>query len=179
MAVGEMGKKAIQFGKDVAYGLKGKTVGWAEGIGMREIQANMSEAQRKHIAEAGKKAGQKILDKGLGKQAAQMQTRKVEQRLTEAIGAKSTLGYQVGDFLGSGIRKTYQNSKAGLPIKQAVKGAYYKTVKDESGNLVKQLNARAVAGTAVSASMATRIASGGGLYKDRNGNTNIPGIPFL
>ena len=57
MAVGEMGKKAIQFGKDVAYGLKGKTVGWAEGIGMREIQANMSEAQRKHIAEAGKKAG--------------------------------------------------------------------------------------------------------------------------
>ena len=166
MAVGEMGKKAIQFGKDVAYGLKGKTVGWAEGIGMREIQANMSEAQRKHIAEAGKKA-------------AQMQTRKVEQRLTEAIGAKSTLGYQVGDFLGSGIRKTYQNSKAGLPIKQAVKGAYYKTVKDESGNLVKQLNARAVAGTAVSAGMATRIASGGGLYKDRNGNTNIPGIPFL
>ena len=145
MAVGEMGKKAIQFGKDVAYGLKGKTVGWAEGIGMREIQANMSEAQRKHIAEAGKKAGQKILDIGLGKQAA----------------------------------KTYQNSKAGLPIKQAVKGAYYKTVKDESGNLVKQLNARAVAGTAVSAGMATRIASGGGLYKDRNGNTNIPGIPFL
>ena len=173
MAVGEMGKKAIQFGKDVAYGLKGKTVGWAEGIGMREIQANMSEAQRKHIAEAGKKAGQKILDKGLGKQAAQMQTKKVEQRLTEAIGAKSTLGYQVGDFLGSGIRKT------GLPIKQAVKGAYYKTVKDESGNLVKQLNTRAVAGTAVSAGMATRIASGGGLYKDRNGNTNIPGIPFL
>ena len=31
----------------------------------------------------------------------------------------------------------------------------------------------------MSASGAYRVASGGGVYKDRNGNTDIIGIPFI
>lgn len=56
MAVGDIGKKAIRFGRNVAYGLKGSTVGWAEGIGIRQIQANMTADQKKHLLEYGKKS---------------------------------------------------------------------------------------------------------------------------
>jgi hypothetical protein len=35
------------------------------------------------------------------------------------------------------------------------------------------------AGTYMTASIGARVISGGGLYKDRNGNTNLPGIPFI
>lgn len=41
------------------------------------------------------------------------------------------------------------------------------------------ISAARVAGSFVGASTAYRVVSGGGLYKDRNGNTNIAGIPFV
>lgn len=41
------------------------------------------------------------------------------------------------------------------------------------------LSAARVAGSIFGVSTAYRIASGGGVYKDRNGNTNIVGIPFI
>lgn len=36
-----------------------------------------------------------------------------------------------------------------------------------------------IAGTTFSVGVAGRIATGGGLYRDRYGNTNLPGIPFI
>lgn len=36
-----------------------------------------------------------------------------------------------------------------------------------------------IAGTTFSVGVAGRIATGGGLYKDKYGNTNLPGIPFI
>lgn len=36
-----------------------------------------------------------------------------------------------------------------------------------------------IAGTTFSLGVAGRIASGGGLYKDKYGNTNLPGVPFV
>lgn len=36
-----------------------------------------------------------------------------------------------------------------------------------------------VAGTAATIGVAGRIATGGGLYRDRYGNVNIPGLPFI
>jgi hypothetical protein len=35
------------------------------------------------------------------------------------------------------------------------------------------------AGTFMTASAGARIASGGGLYKDRYGNPNLIGVPFI
>lgn len=179
MAVGDIGKKAIQFGRNVAYGLKGSTVGWAEGIGIRQIQANMTADQKKHLLEYGKKAEQAALKNGKTVKQAKDISRNARRELGERILAKQTTGYQVGDFLGYGVRNIYKNKKDGMPFDRAVQKAFTKTVKDDKGNLVKQLNAKAVAGTAVTAGMAARVASGGGLYKDRNGNTNLPVIPFI
>lgn len=36
-----------------------------------------------------------------------------------------------------------------------------------------------IAGSYIGLSAAARVATGGGLYKDRNGNTNIAGVPFI
>lgn len=36
-----------------------------------------------------------------------------------------------------------------------------------------------IAGSFIGASAAYRVASGGGLYKDKNGNANIIGVPFI
>lgn len=40
-------------------------------------------------------------------------------------------------------------------------------------------NAGKIAGSFVGASAAARIATGGGLTRDRHGNTNIIGVPFI
>lgn len=36
-----------------------------------------------------------------------------------------------------------------------------------------------IAGSYIGLSAAARVATGGGLYRDRNGNTNIAGVPFV
>lgn len=187
MAVGDMGKKAIQFGRNVAFGLRGSTIGWAEGIGMRELKANMSDVQKKRLKQYGKKAYDIAKSKGETESKAKATATAVRRQLGERMLAKETMGYKVGDFLGSGVRGIYKNKQAGLSIDKAVAKAFTRNardksgqlVRDQSGNLVKQLNAKAVAGTAVTAGMAARIATGGGLYRDRNGNVNLPVVPFI
>lgn len=42
-----------------------------------------------------------------------------------------------------------------------------------------KLNYGKIAGSYIGMSAAARVATGGGLYKDRNGSTNIAGIPFI
>lgn len=41
------------------------------------------------------------------------------------------------------------------------------------------LNYGKIAGSYIGASAAARVVTGGGLYKDKNGNSNIAGIPFI
>lgn len=36
-----------------------------------------------------------------------------------------------------------------------------------------------IAGSYIGVSAAARVATGGGLYKDKNGNTNLIGVPFI
>lgn len=36
-----------------------------------------------------------------------------------------------------------------------------------------------IAGSYIGVSAAARVATGGGLYKDKNGNTNVAGVPFI
>lgn len=43
----------------------------------------------------------------------------------------------------------------------------------------KELSIGAIAGSYMGVSSAYRLLSGGGLYKDKNGNTNVMGIPFI
>jgi len=43
----------------------------------------------------------------------------------------------------------------------------------------KQLDWGKIAGSYIGVSAAGRVLSGGGIYKDRHGNTNLIGIPFI
>lgn len=63
--------------------------------------------------------------------------------------------------------------EANMGLGSAIKSAYTKNGLGES------LNYKAIAGTYVGASLAGRVATGGGIYRDSNGNVNLPGVPFL
>ena len=81
-----------------------------------------------------------------------------------------TLMNKVGDAVWGGIRDTRAGIKGGQSVSQALATGYMKGDK---------LRMDRVAGTFVGASAAARVATGGGLYKDRNGSTNIIGLPFI
>lgn len=49
----------------------------------------------------------------------------------------------------------------------------------QDGSLAKGRIAGGIAGAYMGVSSAGRIASGGGLYKDSDGNTDIMGVPFI
>lgn len=56
--------------------------------------------------------------------------------------------------------------------------AWYKMVIGEGEDAWRLSGAR-VAAAGIGASAAARIATGGGIYKDADGNTDIIGIPFI
>ena len=90
---------------------------------------------------------------------------------------------KVGKWLDSnqainGLADTYGNlfgkgKIEGEDFFTAIKRAHTK------GNLGKELSFGRIAGSAVGVGAAARIATGGGLYKDKNGNTDVIGIPFI
>lgn len=41
------------------------------------------------------------------------------------------------------------------------------------------MNYGKIAGSYIGAGVAARVVTGGGVYKDRNGNTNLVGVPFV
>lgn len=81
-----------------------------------------------------------------------------------------TVMNRVGDAMVGGIRDTKTAIKGGQSVSQALASGYMNGDK---------LRMDRVAGTFVGASAAARVATGGGLYKDRNGSTNIIGLPFI
>ena len=81
-----------------------------------------------------------------------------------------TIMNKVGDAVAGGFKDTYTGLKSGKGLGQALSDAYMDGDKLRTGRAV---------GTFVGASAAARIATGGGLYKDRNGSTNIIGLPFI
>jgi hypothetical protein len=73
-------------------------------------------------------------------------------------------------FIG-GISDSYKGIQDGQGIFEAIGNAH----KNDDGSI----NWRRAAGTFMTASAAARIASGGGVYKDRYGNPNLIGVPFI
>lgn len=87
------------------------------------------------------------------------------------VRARQTAGYSVGNFVGGGINNTITNmNKKNMKFGEALKTAHSTNGK---------LDAKKIAGTYVGVSAAGRIATGGGVLKDKNGNTNVIGIPFI
>lgn len=94
-------------------------------------------------------------------------------RSNQAINkvGKFVLG-EVGEN-ASGIRGTLQymsEAGGGKKFMEAAKAAHMTGY---------GLNYKAIAGTYVGAATVGRLATGGGLYKDRNGNNNLIGVPFI
>ena len=92
---------------------------------------------------------------------------------TRVGSSRNTFGVRLGDAIGAGYREAYQGAKTG-----GVKGAT-SAFKKAHLNADGSLNKARVAGTFAATSVAARVATGGGLYKDRNGNNNIAGLPFI
>lgn len=100
--------------------------------------------------------------------------RRVQRNAMKDAGFRSsnqTTGHKIGNFLGGGTRETINNMKNGQKFGKAISNAHKKA----DG----KLDMGKVAGTYMAASAAGRIATGGGLTKDKNGNTNVIGIPFI
>lgn len=94
--------------------------------------------------------------------------------------AINTIGKFMMGETNTGIRGTLRGLSHGQDLGTAVKSAYTHRTKDAKGVLQpRSINWGAVAGTYVGASVAGRVITGGGLYRDSTGNVNIPGIPFI
>lgn len=70
-----------------------------------------------------------------------------------------------------GIGDTYNSVRDG--------GNFWDSLQAAHTNDDGSLRWSRVAGTYAAASVGARVISGGGLYKDRYGNSNIPGVPFI
>jgi len=77
----------------------------------------------------------------------------------------------------TGVVRGVQNNE--LDFGGAVTQAFTKGVENADGTISRKLDAGTIAGSYLGVSSAYRIASGGGLYKDKNGNTNLIGVPFI
>lgn len=204
---GSIAKKMLGFADEIAEGFS-KGIGDAGTIkaSVNKISSNMTPKQAKFLknfgknnvgdaakavsrsqaytkntkqaaANAFKQAGKDDLAKnvmnmkGMPITQAQKSARVNGVKIDRVAGIKDpTFGNKLGDAFGGGIKDTYTGVKAGQSFSQALSGAYMNGDK---------LRMDRVAGTFVGASAAARIATGGGLYKDRNGSTNIIGLPFI
>lgn len=86
------------------------------------------------------------------------------------VGARmmGKAGYNKADSVGEALTRTFATNGDDL-YKNG------KRIADAKANW----NYGKIAGSYIGVSAAARVASGGGLYKDKNGNTNIAGVPFI
>lgn len=89
---------------------------------------------------------------------------------TKNLNVNQNAAQQVGNFFGQGVRETINNKKSGQNLKTSLKNAHSTNGK---------IDPTKVAGTYMAASAVSRVASGGGITKDKNGNSNLIGIPFI
>ena len=89
--------------------------------------------------------------------------------------AKNNMAFKIGDAIGGGVRDTIRSKKMGHDFKTALNASFTKA--GENG--VRQLRMDRVAGAAFGVGVASRVVTGGGLYRDRYGRVNAPGVPFI
>lgn len=142
-------------GKDAGEKLITKMTGTS--LKSHQVLAGKQGVDKATLKMFGGKWGEGIEDKMIGRQL-----------------AKNSLTYRIGDNLGGGIRDTVRSKKAGHTIKQSLTAGFTRQVDGQT-----QVRMGRVAGTALAAGAVGRVATGGGLYRDRYGRVNVPGIPFI
>jgi hypothetical protein len=94
-----------------------------------------------------------------------------EQQARGSFTDSRVFGYAKDTLFGGAI-DSYNNIKnTDMGIFESISAAH----RNDDGSL----NIRRAAGSFVAASAAARVASGGGAYKDRYGNPNLIGVPFI
>lgn len=94
-----------------------------------------------------------------------------EQKARGSFTDSKAFGYAKDTLFGGAI-DSYNNMKnTDMGIFESINAAH----RNDDGSL----NIRRAAGSFVAASAAARVASGGGAYKDRYGNPNLIGVPFI
>ena len=192
MAWAEIAKAAINFGEDVMAGVSGNTKRYAATLGKRALKSNMSSMQLKTqmvnaLSDEGKKKFTKETSKAMANMAKKGVTGDAAKKLLHntdftGIGDKllvnahknKQLGYKLGDALGGGFRDAAKTLKNGGGFSNALKAGFTKQVNGQT-----QIRAGRVAGAMIAAGTVGRVASGGGLYRDRYGRVNVPGVPFI
>lgn len=172
--------------KKVTEGIGVKMLGFAE-----DVYLGMRKPNAKQLA---KSFGDNLKTQGIviGESAIKGLEADYEKQLAESAGR---VGNKLGNFLAQGTRESIKDyKKAKAVYEQAIASGQKDAAKftpkittalkkghgayDDTGKYIG-ISGMAVAGTAVSAGIVGRVATGGGLYRDRYGNVNVPGVPFI
>ena len=110
--------------------------------------------------------------KGMDGQATNKATKKMLNRKSSQMVNMGSAFAKSAPMKGiSGSASHYmQTPKANRSVMNSIKAGHM-----TNGNL----DIKKVAGTAATVGVAGRVATGGGLYRDRYGNVNVPGLPFI
>lgn len=110
--------------------------------------------------------------KGMDGQATNKVTKKMLNRKSSQMVNMGSAFVKSAPMKGiSGSASHYmQTPKANRSVMNSIKAGHM-----TNGNL----DMKKVAGTAATVGVAGRVATGGGLYRDRYGNVNVPGLPFI
>lgn len=91
----------------------------------------------------------------------------------------NTVGANLGNWAGGGTRDSLKTYKKMADNEKSILGAIKQGHQKIGADGTAQYDMGKIAGTTFTVGVAGRIATGGGLYRDRYGNTNLPGIPFI
>lgn len=94
-----------------------------------------------------------------------------EQQAKSKFTDSKAFGYAKDTLFGGTIDSFNNMKNTDMGIFESISAAH----RNDDGSL----NIRRAAGSFVAASAAARVASGGGAYKDRYGNPNLIGVPFI
>lgn len=110
-----------------------------------------------------------------------MNDKKVQGAVDTLAGAFESVSRSSGAANPTSIETVFNgpNSLARRLFKSSHEGARWDNIVMNKGNDEWRLSGRRVAAGFVGASSLGRLASGGGIYKDADGNTDIIGIPFI
>lgn len=200
-----LASKAKRIGQDVMYGVRGDYKGYTKELGRRVVKSNMSGAQmtddmiRKTVQNQAKKnistdvlkknVNDKITAKRLDLAKKGFPKANIDyhisggafgrgygdQMLGKTIAEHASVGYRLGNNTIGGYRDTIKSLNKGNGMKKALQDGFTRVADDGT----RKLHAGRVAGAVMTASVAGRVATGGGLYRDRYGRINVPGVPFI
>lgn len=111
-----------------------------------------------------------------GNMSAEVANKIVTQRTSSQFGKLGTAAINAKPMAGiaDSARQYMRTPQSQRSIMGSIKAGHMKQINGQD-----VLDMKKVAGTAVTVGVAGRVATGGGLYRDRYGNVNVPGLPFI